>query len=161
MTGVQTCALPIYALYEACKPEIVTRRKEYLLKDVIHYLREVIDGKADRGNLDNAKRRISQLLDESILAEEVEKDKKENATNDLSIVAEKNEYYIKSWKQIDLSKLNIEKLKEEYKQAPYKNIEIADLRAFIAGKLQQMIERNVSRISFAQRLQEIDRKSVV
>ena len=50
---------------------------------------------------------------------------------------------------------NIEKLKEEYKQAPYKNIEIADLRAFIADKLQQMIERNVSRTSFAQRLQEI------
>ena len=146
----------IDALYEACKPEIVTRRKEYLLKDAIHYLREVIDGKADRGNLDNAKRRISQLLDESILAEEVEKDKKEEeAKKDLSLAAEKAAYFIKAWKQIDLSKLNIEKLKEEYKQAPYKNIEIADLRAFIADKLQQMIERNVSRISFAQRLQEI------
>jgi type I restriction enzyme, R subunit len=54
-----------------------------------------------------------------------------------------------------LSKLDVDKLKEEYKQAPYKNIEIADLRAFIADKLQLMIDRNTTRRSFADKLQEI------
>ena len=57
----------IDALYEACKPEILGRRKNYPLVAIIRYLREVLDGRADRGNLDSAKRRISQLLDESIM----------------------------------------------------------------------------------------------
>ncbi|MBN1416495.1 MAG: type I restriction endonuclease subunit R [Bacteroidales bacterium] len=144
----------IDALYEACKPEILGRRKEFPLAAIIHYLREVIDGRADRGNLDNAKRRISQLLDESIIAQE-NKATKPQDNNKLRHAAEGGEYYIKAWKQIDLSKLDIEKLKEEYKVAPYKNIEIADLKSFISDKLEQMMARNVTRTSFAQKLQEI------
>ena len=143
----------IDALYEACKPEIVGRRSEFPLAAIIHYLRQVVDGKADRGNLDSAKRRISKLLDESIIAQE-EYNEKENS-KDLHSAADRRDYYIKAWKQIDLSKLDVDKLKEEYKQAPYKNIEISDLRAFIDNKLQLMIERNVTRKSFAEKLQEI------
>jgi len=143
----------IDALYEACKPEILGRRRDFPLAAIIHYLREVIDGKADRGNLDSAKRRISRLLDDSIVAHE---DKEEKPLTDAeNAAAEGSGFAIKSWKQIDLSKLNIEKLREEFKEAPYKNIEIADLRAFIADKLQQMMERNVTRTGFAQKLQEI------
>jgi type I restriction enzyme R subunit len=144
----------IDGLYEACKPEILGRRKDFPLAAIIHYLREVIDGKADRADLESAKRRIGQLLDESIVAQAVEE---QNSKKPLieNIAAEGNAFTIKPWKQIDLSKLDIEKLKEEYKEAPHKNIEIADLRAFISDKLQQMMERNVTRISFAQKLQEI------
>ncbi len=139
----------IDALHEACKPEILSRRRDYPLAAVIHYLREVIDGRADRGNLDSAKRRISQLLDESIVAED-------GFTDSANTAGEgENKYAIKAWRAIDLSKLDIEKLREEYKIAPYKNIEIADLRAFIHDKLLQMMERNVTRTSFAQKLQEI------
>ncbi len=140
----------IDALYDASKPEILTRRKDFPLAAIIHYLREVIDGRVDRGNLDSAKRRISQLLDESIVADDA-------FTESPNIVAEgsPSNYAIKAWKQIDLSKLDIEKLREEYKEAPYKNIEISDLRAFIADKLHLMMERNVTRTSFAQKLQEI------
>lgn len=142
------------ALYEACRPDINARRSEFPLAAIIHYLREVIDGRADRGNLDNAKRRISQLLDESIIAQDENNEQKEGTT-DLQSAAEKREYYIKAWKQIDLSKLDVDKLKEEYKQAPHKNIEIADLRAFITDKLQMMMDRNSTRRSFAEKLQEI------
>ena len=144
----------IDALYEACKHEILARRKDFPCAAIIHYLREVRDGKADRADLDSAKRRISQLLDESIVAQAVEE---QNSNRPLieNIAAEGNAFTIKPWKQIDLSKVDIEKLKEEYKEAPHKNIEIADLRAFISDKLQQMMERNVTRISFAQKLQEI------
>jgi type I restriction enzyme R subunit len=143
----------IDALYEACKPEILGRRKEFPLAAIIHYLREVIDGRADRGNLDSAKRRIGQLLDESIVAQE-EEESIESKT-ETKVADESTTYAIKPWKQIDLSKLNIEKLREVYKEAPHKNIEISDLRAFISNKLQQMMERNTTRSSFAQKLQEI------
>lgn len=47
------------------------------------------------------------------------------------------------------------KVKEDFNKTPYKNIEIANLRAFIERKLEQMIQQNVTRIDFAQRLQEI------
>ena len=144
----------IDALFEACKPEILGQRSEFPLAAIIHYLREVIDGKADRGNLNSAKRRISQLLDESIVAQEEGRDERPKSAEE-DIAAEGPTYTIKAWKQIDLSKLNIEKLRDEFKEAPHKNIEISDLRDFISDKLQQMMERNVTRISFAQKLQEI------
>ena len=141
----------IDALYEACKPEILGRRKEFPLAAIVHYLREVIDGRADRGNLDSAKRRISQLLDESIVADE-------KYTESPNVTAEEKfagQFGIREWKEIDLSKLDVDKLREEFKEAPHKNIEISDLRAFISEKLQQMLERNTTRTSFAQKLQEI------
>ncbi|MEX8547156.1 MAG: type I restriction endonuclease subunit R [Mucilaginibacter sp.] len=140
----------IDALYEACRPEILGKRKGFPLVAVISYLRQVIDGKAERGDLDSAKRRISQLLDESIVASEEFK-----KTGNILGEPEKANYNIKSWKLIDLSKLDIAKLKEQFKEAPYKNIEIADLRAFIAGKLEQMMSANITRTGFAQKLQEI------
>ncbi|HUN21747.1 MAG TPA: type I restriction endonuclease subunit R [Anaerolineales bacterium] len=140
----------IDALYEACKPEIVGRRNEFPLAAIIQYLRQVIDGKADRENLDSARRRLSQLLNESIIAQgdNVE-------SQGLQVAEQSGEYKISSSKQIDLSKLDVDRLKEEYKQAPYKNIEISDLRAFIQDKLQIMMDRNVTRRSFAEILQEI------
>lgn len=137
----------IDALYEAARPEILSRKRDFVLKDVVHYLREVTDGRADRGNLDTAKRRIRSLIDESIIADE-------ELTAGGTTAAE-TRFGIKAWKQIDLSKLDVAKLRQEYKQATYKNIEIADLRAFITAKLQQLLDRNVARASFAQRLQEI------
>ena len=55
----------------------------------------------------------------------------------------------------DLSKIDFEKLEEEFKCTPHKNIEIADLRAFIQKKLEQMLKENASRTDFATRLQGI------
>lgn len=146
----------IDALYDACKPEILKRKKEFAMKNVIHYLRDVIDGRADRTNLDTAKRRISELLDESIIAQEEVKDKPEDDKKEPdSNFSETKKYYITAWKAIDLSKLNIEKLRTQYKEAKHKNIEINDLRAFITDKLAAMMQNNTTRSSFAQKLQEI------
>lgn len=148
----------IDALYEACKPEIIHRKNEFKLVAVIHYLRNVIEGKVDRGNLDNAKRRISALLDESILAQKELEDKqnKENATNIPDpVLADKKEFFFTAWKTLDLSKLNIDKLREQFKDAVYKNIEISDLREFISSKLQLLLEKNTTRTGFAEKLQEI------
>jgi type I restriction enzyme, R subunit len=139
----------IDALYEACKPEIMERKTEYKMASVIHYLRGIIDGKVDSADLDNAKRRISKLLDESIVTDDEFKNRSNIAAED------KPSFGIKAWKQIDLSQLNMDKLREEFKKAEYKNIEIADLRAFISDKLQQLMQINVTRVPFAQRMQEI------
>jgi type I restriction enzyme, R subunit len=139
----------IDGLYEACKPEITGRKKEFALVAVINYLRGVIDGKIESADLDNAKRRITKLLDESIITDDEFKNRKNIAADDNPKIG------IKAWKQIDLSNLNMDKLREEFKKAEYKNIEIADLRAFIANKMEQLLQRNVTRMPFAQRLQEI------
>jgi type I restriction enzyme, R subunit len=139
----------IDALYEACKPEITERRNEFIMASVVHYLRGVLEGKIESIDLDNAKRRITRLLDESIIAGDEFKDK-------LNIAAEHRPLFgIKEWNQIDLSKLDMDKLREEYKKAEYKHIEIADLRVFISDKLESMISQNSTRKSFAERLQEI------
>jgi type I restriction enzyme R subunit len=58
----------------------------------------------------------------------------------------------KTW---DLSKINFDKLKEDFQQTKHKNIEIADLRAFIQHKLEQMLKENAMRTDFATRLQGI------
>jgi type I restriction enzyme R subunit len=138
----------ISALYEACRPEILNRKNEFVLKQAVTYLREVLDGKVHRTDLDGVKRKINRLLDDSIVADT-------EFTANIREDDEKQRYAVKAWKRIDLSKLDVEKLKEEYKHAEYKHIEIADLRAFIEDKLRQMLTRNVSRASFAQRLKEI------
>lgn len=140
----------IDALYEACKPEITTRRKEFIMASVIHYLRGIIEGKNEAADLDNAKRRINRLLDESIVADDEFKENQTVAAEEKRLITG-----INAWKLIDLSKMDMQKLREEYKQAEYKNIEIADLRAFISEKLQQMMRQNVTRISFAEKLQQI------
>ena len=54
----------------------------------------------------------------------------------------------------DLSKIDFDKLKDEFKKATYKNIEINDLRSFLEEKLQQMLSQNRTRRDFAERLQD-------
>ena len=54
-----------------------------------------------------------------------------------------------------MSKIDFEKLKEDFKESAYKNIEIADLRAFIQHKLEQMLKQNATPHRFRQRLQAI------
>ena len=61
----------------------------------------------------------------------------------------------RSGKTWDLSKIDFEKLKEDFKASSHKNIEIADLRAFIQKKLEQMLKQNATRTDFATRLQGI------
>ncbi|MBN2433737.1 MAG: type I restriction endonuclease subunit R [Spirochaetes bacterium] len=135
----------ISSLYEACKPEILG--KEYRpLVPVFQYLRGVIDSIIGTADIDSVKRRIADLLDQSVITPE-----------DADKVSEPQEAYqiIQKGKTWDLSKINFDKLKDEFKQAKYKNIEIADLKAFIEEKLQKMLEDNSTRTDFAERFQSI------
>jgi type I restriction enzyme R subunit len=135
----------ITSLYEACKPEILGDTARPLVF-VFQYLRGVIDGIINRQDVEEAKRRISALLDQSIIADNKQ---------DFSRVP-KPEYKIsqkgRTW---NLSTIDFEKLKKDFKEIRYKNIELADLRAFIEDKLEKMIKQNTTRKDFAQKLQEI------
>jgi len=135
----------ITSLYEACKPEILGAESRPLVF-VFQYLRGVIDSIIGKEDIEAVRQKISNLLDQSIIA-----DKK------LQISGEHLPEYkiVQKGKTLDLSKINFDKLKEDFKKKEYKNIEIADLRAFIEDKLGKMIEKNKMRIDFAQKLQEI------
>ncbi|MBK8988981.1 MAG: type I restriction endonuclease subunit R [Chloroflexi bacterium] len=136
----------ISALYEACKPEIMQKEQWRPLVFVFQYLRGVLDAIIEQQDIDNVSLRIAELLDESVVT----------IDDGLQTQKPKTEYQIKQIGKVwDLRQVNLAKLREEFRQKPYKHIEIADLRAFIEDKLQQMLQQNSTRADFAQRLQEI------
>ncbi|MGN7863522.1 type I restriction endonuclease subunit R [Chryseobacterium sp. 22458] len=138
-----------FGLYEACRPDILQFRDKYKIVEVIHYLRGVVDSHIGDANIANAENRISELLDQSVLTTD---EAKENLTGNISSY----QTTIKGYKnELNLASLNFDKLKEEFPQKKYKNIEIADLRAFLESKLLQMLSQNVTRISFLERFQAI------
>jgi type I restriction enzyme R subunit len=133
----------ITGLYEACKPEILGRPVVRSVA-VFQYLRGVLDAIIGQTDLDQAARRVSELLDESLVVD--------GGAVGASATAYRITHSGKTW---NLAEIDFEKLKKEFKAAIHKNIEIADLRAFIQKKLEQMLKQNATRNSFATRMQEI------
>jgi type I restriction enzyme R subunit len=134
----------INSLYEACKPEILGNPIVRSVA-VLGYLRGVLDAIVDQKDMDAVAVRVGELLDESLVVDDgrVPKDSKP-------------EFRIKqSGSTWDLSKINFEKLNEDFQKSKYKNIEIADLHAFIHNKLDHMLKENTTRTDFATRLQGI------
>jgi type I restriction enzyme, R subunit len=113
---------------------------------VFQYLRGVINSIIERTNIDSIDLKISELLDRSVVAED-------NAVSQPEYTAEYK--ILPTGKILDLNKIDYDKLKTEFKLAPYKNIQIADLRSFIENKLDRMLQQNTTRTDFAQRLQFI------
>ena len=133
----------ITGLYHACKPEILGKPVVRSVA-VFRYLRGVLDSIIGQTDLDEAARRVSELLDESLVV-------------DSGVVnTSRSTYQItRSGKTWNLAEIDFEGLKKEFKSAAHKNIRIADLRAFIQKKLEQMLKQNSTRDSFATRMQEI------
>ncbi|MGB0432688.1 MAG: type I restriction enzyme endonuclease domain-containing protein, partial [Bacteroidia bacterium] len=70
--------------------------------------------------------------------------------------AEKEEKYtIKGAVELDLSKLDFEKLREEFKEKQHKNIAFEDLRQLLQIKLKQMMAQNKTRGKFLERFQAV------
>jgi type I restriction enzyme R subunit len=136
----------ITSLYEACKPDVLGRGKAREVA-VFQYLRGVIDSLIEQKDIEAISLKIAELLDESVVVNEAEAFKARQHSAEYQIIQKG-----KVW---DLSKINFDKLREEFRQATYKNIEIADLRAFLQHKLELMLQQNATRTDFAQRLQEI------
>lgn len=128
-------------LYEASKPEVFEMHWVNSKFAALKYLHDLFDNTVDDEKLEKAKEKMSSLLDQSVSSNDLG----DNIPN----------YKIKGSKVIDLSKLDVEGLKKELKTAEYKSVEIENLREFIEKVLQQMINRNTTRISFSERYQSI------
>lgn len=138
----------ITGLYEACKPEVLGKAVVRKVA-VFQYLRGIIDAIIEQQDLDAVSKKIGELLDASVVVDE------SHAPNVQEGEAKPAFAIIQRGKTWDLSKIDFEKLKAEFKTATYRNIEIADLRAFLEKKMEEMLQVNSSRKDFAQRLQEI------
>ena len=134
----------ISSLYEACKPEILGNP---IVRSaaMFQYLRGVEEALIEQKDIEAVGLRVSELLDESVVVDHSHRIK--DSKPELRIT--------KSGRTWDLSRINFDRLKEDFKQSKYKNIEIADLRAFIQHKLEQMLQQNATRLDFATRLQGI------
>jgi type I restriction enzyme R subunit len=138
----------ITSLYEACKPEVLGNPVVRKVA-VFQYLRGIIEAIIEQQDLDKVEKQISELLDASVVVDEAHSNKVDE-TKPCGRFA-----VIQGGKVWDLSKIDFDKLKASFKTATYKNIEIADLRAFLEKKMEEMLRVNRTRRDFAQRLQDI------
>ncbi|MCP5556459.1 MAG: type I restriction endonuclease subunit R [Verrucomicrobiaceae bacterium] len=138
----------ITSLYEACKPEVLGKAVVRKVA-VFQYLRGIIDAIIEQQDLDAVSKKIGELLDASLIVDE------SHAPTVAEGTAKPVFAIIQRGRTWDLSKIDFDKLKAEFKEATYRNIEIADLRAFLEKKMEEMLKVNSTRKDFAQRLQEI------
>lgn len=131
----------LMALYEASKPEIVEMRWANEKFAAIRYLHDLFCNRIDDEKIRKARERMSKVLDASVTAAE-------NAAGE-------NRYVIHEGEVIDLSKICVEDVRKAISSSPYKALEIDDLREFIEKALEQLINRNVTRVAFSQRYRNI------
>lgn len=136
----------INGLYDELLPEIIKRKDEFVMAEVIHYLRQIMDNNIGDTNIQQARKKISRLLDISITPKE-----------EYAMVGEENPgiYSIKAYNEYDLTLLDYKKMKEQFKEKPHKNMEVRDLSEFIGHKLELMLSQNAERRPFADRFQDI------
>ncbi|MEI8085624.1 MAG: HsdR family type I site-specific deoxyribonuclease [Paludibacter sp.] len=134
----------ITSLYDSAKPEVYDFPNIKKNRDVLQYLRAVVDRNVDQDEaVERAKKKIDALLDSSIVGK-----------GDL-LSSPKAEYIIDPSKQIDLSKLDFALLRNEFPEKKHKNIQFADLRELLEVKLKQMLAQNKTRGSFLVDFQKI------
>lgn len=129
-------------VYDASKPEVFEKHWYNEKFSALAYIYGLFQHTIDNEKIARARVRMAQVLDSSVLAETSESD------ND-------TEYVIQSTTVIDLSKIDAEELRREIKTAPYKAIEIDDLKAYMEQALLQMIQKNCTRVKFSQRYKNI------
>lgn len=128
-------------LYDASKPEVFERHWQNHLYAPIVYINGLFCNLIDDEKLRRARQQMANVLDRSVTAVNTEE--------------KSPEYVIHEGKVIDLSKLNIDDVKKVLTDTPYKALEIDDLRQFIEKALQQMINRNSTRVRFSERYKHI------
>ena len=128
-------------LYDASKPEIFERGWHNNKFAPISYIHGLFCNQIDDEKLERAKARMADKLDQSV-----------SSTNK---VCDEGDYVIHQGKVIDLSKLNVDEIRKEISLSPYKALEVEDLRLFIEQLLEQMINKNCTRVPFSQRYRNI------
>ena len=128
-------------IYDATKPEIFNLFWENDKFKPLYYLNGLFNNSIDDKKIEIAKKELAKVLDDSVRV-------KESEVIDNNMLPTKN-------KIIDLSCINFDELKEEFKQVKYKGIQIEDIKKFIETTLVQMINKNRTRRRFSERYQNI------
>lgn len=131
----------MFNLYQASKPEIFELKRSNPKFAPLLYLNGLFTNSIDDEKIEKAKQQLSKVLDASLVA-------KESKEEDTNIV-------VNGEKVIDLSKINFENLKTQFKKVKYKAIQIDNLKAYIEKLLEQMLKRNFTRRKFSIRYQGI------
>lgn len=127
-------------LYDASKPEIFERGWYNEKFAPLSYLNGLFCNQIDDEKLNRAKARMAYTLDDSVTA---------------MVAEDQPQYGIHQGKVIDLSKLDVEALRKEINTTPYKSLEIDNLRVFIEKTMEQLINKNCTRVAFSQRYKNI------
>lgn len=132
----------ISSLYDSAKPEVYAYPHFKKERDLLLYLKEIVNRKLDRDEeIEKARKEVDNLLDRSILGnKDLDQDAKVTITD---------------YRQINLGKLDFEKLREEFPKKPYKNSEFTDLKEFVELKLKQMMAKNKTRGKFLEDFQKV------
>ena len=133
-------------LYEASKPEIFEKKWSNDKFSPLVYLHALFYRTIDDEKISRARLRMNQILDGSVTARKDFVD---------YVREKKDDYMIHGTKAIDLSKVDVNELREEIKVCKYKAIEIDDLKKYIDKALEQMINKNCTRIKFSERYKNI------
>lgn len=133
-------------IYEASKPEIFEKNWNNDKFAPLVYLHGLLYNTVNDEKVARARRKMNQILDGSVTA---------NRNFVDNVQENKAQYMIKGTKAIDLSKVDIEQLRQEIKLAEYKAIEIDDLKEYIEQALEQMLKRNCTRTKFSERFKRI------
>lgn len=135
----------IVSLYDSAKNDVYAYPKIKKEKEVFEYLRKVVDRNVDQDEaIERAKGKLDHLLDTSVVG-----------MGDLANEPIREKYSIENYKQIDLSKLDFEKLRAEFPEKKHKNIQFADLRELLEIKLKQMLAVNKTRGTFLERFEKV------
>ena len=127
-------------LYEASKPEVFEKGWENEKFAPINYINGLFYNLIDDEKVERARNKMQQILDNSVTANDA---------------VDEKEYVIKGSKVIDLTKLDVSDIKKRIKEAPYKAVEVDDLKQFIEQLLEQMVNKNRGRIVFSERYKSI------
>jgi type I restriction enzyme R subunit len=130
------------SLYEASKPEIFEKNWYNEKYSLLVYMHGLFYKTIDDKKVERARNRMQQILDGSVSAN----------GEFLSVL---NQNMFNNSKVIDLSKIDVEQLRKEIRTAEYKAIEIDDLKEYIEKALQQMINKNCTRMKFSERYKSI------
>lgn len=131
----------MHNIYEASKPEIFEYNWNNDKFAPLVYLNGLFTNSVDDKKIEKARRQLSKILDGSVTAQESEE--------------EPTDIIINGEKVIDLSKIDFDELKQEFKQVKYKAIQIEDLKDYIEKLLEQMLKRNRTRRKFSECYQSI------
>lgn len=104
--------------------------------DAVDIIYKKLQGDREKADISQILREIHAIVDESI-----------TPAPEISVEDEDKIY--------DISKIDFERLKQEFQQSPTKNTTVQSLKDQVEKKLKQMIEKNPLRTDFYKRYQEI------